>query len=114
MLIRFWPIAQFSVYAGTILLIGFGGIMSMKGYLGIGDLIALISYLTMAMVAMVNLVTMMTGLIMAKASAARIIEILEINSPRKQAKNSDLHITHGDIYFDNILFRYTKLHPHLF
>ena len=111
MLIRFWPIAQFSVYAGTILLIGFGGIMSMKGYLGIGDLIALISYLTMAMVAMVNLVTMMTGLIMAKASAARIIEILEINSPRKQAKNSDLHITHGDIYFDNILFRYTKTAP---
>lgn len=102
------PLMNLVVNGALICLAWFGAKFIIKGELQTGDLTTLITYSTQILMSLMMLSMILVMLVTSKASAERIVEILQekpeiTNNNVKQTK-----VKSGDISFKNVSFSYTN------
>lgn len=106
------PLMQLSTYGCMLVISWFGaklivasGNDAAKG-LTTGQLVSLTTYVTQILVSLMMLSFVFIITIISRASAERIVEILEEKSDIVSAENAAKEIKDGSIVFENVSFRY--------
>lgn len=103
------PLMQFSVYACLLLLCWFGAkliVLSGAVSMTTGELSSLIAYAMNILNCLMMLSMVMVMINMARASAERIIELLDEESSLKNGPNPKQHVENGEIMFEHVDFHY--------
>lgn len=103
------PLMQFAIYGCMLLLCWFGArliILSNATSMTTGELSSLMAYASNILNCLMMLSMVLVMINMARASAERIIEILDEESTLKNSKNPVYKMNNGEIIFDNISFSY--------
>lgn len=103
------PLMQFAIYTCMLLLCWFGArliVLSNATSMTTGELSSLMAYASNILNCLMMLSMVLVMINMARASAERIIEILDEESTLKNGKNPIYKIENGEIVFDNISFSY--------
>ena len=94
---------------GTIVITWAGGLEVLGSQLSIGELVALQSYLLLAMFPVTMLGQIMMAVAQASAGAERILDILDTQADVADAPNAaPLRRADGFVTFDRVSFRYTR------
>ena len=100
------PLMMLILNLSIIAVIWFGGIRINDGDLMVGDLMAFIQYLTQVMFSLLMLTMMFVLIPRAQASAVRISEVLEMESPIQEPKEAIQPQLKGYVEFKNVSFGY--------
>ena len=100
------PLMMLILNLSIIAVIWFGGIRINDGDLMVGDLMAFIQYLTQVMFSLLMLTMMLVLIPRAQASAVRINEVLEMESPIQEPKEAIQPQLKGYVEFKNVSFGY--------
>ncbi|MDD6203530.1 MAG: ABC transporter ATP-binding protein [Firmicutes bacterium] len=105
------PLMQFVVYA-CILLVSFFGARLIIGSGGTdmttGQLMSLISYASQILMSMMMLSMVFVMITMSRASAERIVEVLDEQPDIVSPENPVETVPSGDVDFENVCFSYSK------
>ena len=108
----FEPFVEFASSAGTIIVVGLGGVLAFRSQLSIPDIVAFLLYLALFYAPITNLARMLEDLQHALAGAKRVVSILDTPCEIADAPGAeDLGNVSGDIAFENISFEYEKNNP---
>ncbi|MCD8180200.1 MAG: ABC transporter ATP-binding protein/permease [Firmicutes bacterium] len=102
------PLMQFAAYGCMLLISWFGAKFIVSSTMTTGELTSLISYTMQILMSLMMLSMIFVMVIMARASAERIVEILVEDSDLKNPENPVYEIKNGDISFRNVNFGYSK------
>lgn len=100
------PLMMLILNLSIIAVVWFGGIRIDQGDLQVGNLMAFIQYLTQVMFSMLMLTMMFVLIPRAQASAIRINEVLDMESPLQNPKQSKETTLKGVVEFKNVSFGY--------
>lgn len=103
------PIMQFAIYSALILISWFGAKIIVNSHmtaLTTGELTSLLTYSTQILSSLMMLTMILVMCTMSKASAQRIVEILDEEPDLKNKKNPIKEVKNGDIEFQNVGFSY--------
>ena len=100
------PLMMLILNLSIIAVIWFGGIRINDGDIMVGDLMAFIQYLTQVMFSLLMLTMMFVLIPRAQASAVRINEVLEMESPIQEPKEAIQPQLKGYVEFKNVSFGY--------
>jgi len=109
--IRYWstffPAIRFLGSMGTVIVLGVGSIMVMRGEMSLGTLVAFLAYIT-SFYEPINRLTEVDNIFQeAIAAGERIFELLDETTDVKDAPDAvDLPIIEGKMAFDQVYFRY--------
>lgn len=108
------PLMQFCMYACMILVSWFGARAIVAGGgdpnlgLSTGELTSLISYAMQILVSLMMLSMVFVMITISRASAERIVELLEEESDLKNSEHPIYELKNGEITFEHVNFSYTK------
>lgn len=102
------PLMNLVVNGALICLAWFGAKFIIKGELQTGDLTTLITYSTQILMSLMMLSMILVMLVTSKASAERIVEILEEKPDITNNNIKQTEVKSGDISFKNVSFSYTN------
>ena len=102
------PLMQFTTSTIIVLISWFGGKEIVAGGLTTGEFTSLISYAMQILMSLMILSMVLVMMMMARASAERIVEILDEESDIKNKENPVMEVKDGSIKFDNVNFSYVK------
>lgn len=102
------PLMQFVMYACTLLLAWFGAQMIVADTLTTGQLMSLLSYTMQILMSLMVLSMVFVMITLSKASARRIIEVLNEKSDLQNAENPVMAIPDGSVSFHHVSFSYSK------
>lgn len=108
------PLMQFCMYVCLILLSWFGAkaIVSSGGNpntgLSTGELMSLITYTMQILMSLMMLSMVFVMIVMSKASAERIAEVLTEESDLKNGSNPVMEVPDGSIEFEHVSFSYSN------
>ena len=108
------PLMQFCMYACMILISWFGAKLIVTtgndpvNGMSTGQLMSLVSYAMQILMSLMMLSMVFVMIIMARASAERICEVLSEESTLKNPEHPVYEVKNGDIQFDNVVFSYNK------
>ncbi|WP_294406500.1 ABC transporter ATP-binding protein [uncultured Clostridium sp.] len=102
------PIMQFAVYTCILLISWFGAKMIVFGSLTTGELMSLFSYIMNIMISLMMISMIFVMVIMSKASAERIVEVINEKSDLNNKENCVYEVKDGSISFENVDFTYKK------
>lgn len=102
------PLMQFASYGCILLISWFGARFIVSKTMTTGELTSLIAYAMQILMSLMMLSMVFVMIIMARASAERIAEILCEESDLKNPENPVTEIKNGDISFKNVNFGYSK------
>lgn len=105
--ISLWPFAALIMNLSVVAVLWFGGNMVVKGNLEVGKIMAFINYLIQIMNSTIMVIGLMMNFSRAKASADRIIEVLEVESSIIEIDNPK-EINTYDLEFKNVSFKYNN------
>lgn len=103
------PIMQFAIYSALILISWFGARIIVNSHmtaLTTGELTSLLTYSIQILSSLMMLTMILVMCTMSKASAQRIVEILDEETDLKNKKNPIEEVKNGDIEFQNVGFSY--------
>ena len=103
------PIMQFAIYSALILISWFGAKIIVNSHmtaLTTGELTSLLTYSIQILSSLMMLTMILVMCTMSKASAQRIVEILDEEPDLKNKKNPIEEVKNGDIEFQNVGFSY--------
>lgn len=100
------PVMQFSVYTSILLISWFGAHLVISSTMSTGQLMSLFTYVMQILSSLMMISMAFVSIIMSKASAQRIIEVLEENSTLANNKNPLYNVEDGSIVFDHVDFSY--------
>jgi ABC-type multidrug transport system, ATPase and permease components len=100
------PIMLFTIYSCTLLFSWFGAKLIVSNELTTGELVSFIAYTMQILMGLMMLSMAFVMIVISRASAERIVEVLEEQSDIKNNPNPIYEITSGDIEFENINFKY--------
>ena len=103
------PIMQFAIYSALILISWFGARIIVNSHmtaLTTGELTSLLTYSIQILSSLMMLTMILVMCTMSKASAQRIVEILDEEPDLKNKKNPIEEVKNGDIEFQNVGFSY--------
>ncbi len=100
------PLMMLILNLSIIAVLWFGGIRVNEGDIMVGDLMAFIQYLTQVMFSLLMLTMMFVLIPRAQASAVRINEVLEMQSPIKEPVKATQPQLRGHVEFKNVSFGY--------
>ena len=103
------PIMQFAIYSALILISWFGAKIIVNSHmtaLTTGELTSLLTYSIQILSSLMMLTMILVMCTMSKASAQRIVEILDEKPDLKNKKNPIEEVKNGDIEFKNVGFSY--------
>lgn len=99
------PVMMLVMNAAVIAVIYIGGLQVQAGELRVGDVMAIISYMTQILMNFMMMSMVFTSIPRAKASGDRVKEVLE-TQPSIMGGNINEQVKHGNIIFDNVSFTY--------
>ena len=102
------PIMQFAMYTSILLISWFSAKLIVKDVMTTGQLMSMIVYSTQILSSLMMLSMVFVMVIISKASAERIVEVLEENSDLTNKENPVHEIVDGSIDFENVDFSYVK------
>lgn len=102
------PAMQFAAYTSILLLSWLGAKMIVSGSLTTGELMSLFTYIMNILMSLIIISMMFVMISMSKASAERIVEVLEEKSDLTNGENPIKEIVDGSIEFKNVNFSYKK------
>lgn len=108
----FHPTVEFISSIGIVIVVLFGGIMSMKSGLSVEDLVSFVLYLSLFYAPVSGLAQLLESLQQALAGAERVALILDTPSKIVDAKDAvDLKDVSGSVEFEDVEFRYEEEMP---
>ncbi len=102
------PLMQFSVYACLLLIAWVGAKLIVAGSMTTGQLVSFISYIMMILMSLMMLSFLFVMVIISRASAERISEILTEAPDLANRENAATAVRDGAISFRNVDFSYAK------
>ena len=102
------PLMQFSTYAIMIMISWIGAKLVVAQNITTGDLMTLIAYANQILMSMMMVSMVFVMLTMAKASADRILEVVEEIPDLVNPENPNFKVKDGSIEFKNVNFSYVK------
>ena len=102
------PLMQFTMYSCMILISWFGARLIVDGSFTTGQLMSLITYAMQILMGLMMLSMVFVMIIMSKASAERIVEILDEQSDLTNGENPIHEVKDGSIVFEDVNFSYAK------
>ena len=105
--ISLWPFAALIMNFSVVAVLWFGGNMVISGNLEVGKIMAFINYLIQIMNSTIMVIGLMMNFSRAKASADRIIEVLEVESSIIEVDKAK-DINSYDLEFKNVSFKYNQ------
>ncbi len=104
----FHPGVEFISAVGTVLVIGFGGILAISENLNVEDILSFVLYLSLFYAPISSLATMLENLQQAMASAERVMSILDTESKIQEKENAtELKDVVGNVEFEHVSFGYS-------
>ena len=100
------PLMQFCMYICMLLISWFGARLIVGGSMTTGELTSLFSYAMQILMSLMMVAMVFVMITMSKASAERIVEILEEQPDLHNPENPVTEVKNGDIDFDNVNFSY--------
>ena len=100
------PIMQLVVYSSIIASLWFGGRMVVFGSMKAGELVSFLSYVWQILMALMIIGMVFIGIVLARASVKRILEVLNTKTSLTECKDALTEIKDGSVEFDNVSFRY--------
>lgn len=102
------PLMQFSADVVIILISLIGGMLIINTNLTTGELTSLISYAMQILMSLMMISMILVMVMISRASAERIVEILNEDSDLKNKENPLMEVKDGSISFENVSFSYAK------
>jgi ATP-binding cassette, subfamily B, multidrug efflux pump len=102
-----FPLVFFFANLGTLVVIGFGGVLVMGGSLSVGELIAFNAYLAFLLQPILTIGFLAAAISRAGASARRIFDVLDAPiDVQDRAGARPLPSLAGEVIYDQVSFRY--------
>ncbi len=102
------PLMQFTVDVVIVLISLIGGQLIINTSLTTGELTSMISYAMQMLMSLMMLSMVLVMIMISRASAERIVEILDEESDLKDNDNPVYEVKNGDISFENVSFSYVN------
>ena len=102
------PIMQFTVYTCILLVSWIGAKMIVGDTLTTGQLMSLFAYIMNILMSLMMISMIFVMVIMSKASAERITEVINEKSDLRNKENPVYEVKDGSISFENVDFAYKK------
>ena len=102
------PLMQFTVSSIIVLISWFGGKEIVVGGLTTGEFTSLVSYAMQILISLMILSMVLVMLMISRASAERIVELLDEESDITNKENPVTEVKDGSIKFSNVNFSYVK------
>ena len=102
------PLMQFTVDVVIVLISLIGGQLIINTSLTTGELTSMISYAMQMLMSLMMLSMVLVMIMISRASAERIVEILDEESDLKDKENPIYEVKNGDISFENVSFSYVN------
>ena len=102
------PLMQFCMYACMILVCWFGARMIVSSTLTTGELMSLMTYATQILGSLMMLSMVFVMITLSRASAERIVEILDEESDITSPANAKTTVPSGSVDFNHVSFSYSK------
>ena len=102
------PLMQICVYACMLTVSWIGANLVVGGELTTGQLTSMFSYIMMILMSLVMLSMVLMMIILARASAERIVELLNEESDLKNGPDPIYEVKDGSVVFENVSFSYAK------
>lgn len=100
------PVMQFAVYTCILLISWLGAKMIVVGSLTTGELMSLFTYIMNILMSLMMISMIFVMVIMSKASAERIAEVINEKSDLNNKENPVYEVKDGSISFENVNFSY--------
>lgn len=105
----FHPGVEFLSSAGTVFVVGVGGLLAFQGELSVSDIVAFLLYLSLFYTPISGLARLLEEVQQAYAGAERVMVILDTKSDIKTEKNAEeLKNVQGSIAFESVDFEYEE------
>jgi len=102
------PLMQFVVYLAILLVSWFGAQFIVGGTLTTGELVSLFAYTMQILMSLMMLAMVFVMITMSRASARRIVEVLDEESNLKNPEDPVFFVKNGDISFRDVDFSYSS------
>lgn len=102
------PLMQFVMYASILIISALGAQYIVQGTLETGELSSMIVYATQILSSLMMLSMVFVMIIMAQASAKRIVEVLDEKSSLTNPPDPVYEVADGSIDFENVSFSYVQ------
>ncbi len=102
------PLMQITVSTIIVLISWFGGKEIIVGGLTTGEFTSLVSYTMQILMSLMMLSMVLVTIMISRASAERIVEILDEKSDLTSKENAIKEVKDGSIIFENVNFSYVK------
>ena len=102
------PLMQITVSTIIVLLAWFGGREIVGNDLTTGEFTSLVSYAMQILISLMMISMILVNVMISRASAERIIEVLDEKSDLISKENAKKEVKDGSIIFDNVNFSYIK------
>lgn len=99
------PVMMLIMNATTIAVIYFGALQVQDGIIGVGEVMAVVTYMAQILMSMMMMSMMFMAISRGKASYDRIKAVMETD-PSVVSGSSDAEVKKGSIEFKNVSFRY--------
>jgi len=100
------PLMQFCMYASMLMISWFGARLIVGGSMSTGDLTSLFAYVMQILMSLMMVSMVIVMITMSKASAERIVEILDEKPDLHDPENPITEVMNGEIVFENVSFSY--------
>ena len=105
----FHPSVEFLTTLGTVIVVGFGGLLAFRGSLDAEEVVAFLLYLALFYAPITGLAQLLENAQLSLAGAERVLEILDTASDVTDRPGAtDLPPAQGNIRFENVSFRYLE------
>lgn len=102
------PLMQFCMYGCSLLFSWFGARMIISDTLTTGQLSSLLTYAIQILMSLMMISMILVMVTMARASAERIVQVLDETSDITNGENPAMEITDGSVVFEHVNFSYKK------
>ncbi len=102
------PLMQFCIYVCILAVSWIGAHLVVDGALTTGELTSMFSYIMMILMSLMMFSMVLVMVIIARAAAERIVELLNEESDLKNKENPVMEVKDGSVVFENVSFSYAK------
>lgn len=106
------PAVESILATGSVIVVGFGGIMALDGLLSLGDIVRFLLYLSLFYAPLATLVASVDSLLQALAGAERVFALLDAQPDIQDKPDAvALDSAQGHLVFQNVTFHYDQQTP---